>query len=317
MKAVVINQNGDSSVLQLQEVPQPVPDHHDVLIRVYATSINPLDWKLREGISKILPGKFPKILGAECAGEVAAVGLMVTDFQPGDRVVAEMGADGGGYAEYALVNEKNVVKLPDDIDFVPAAAIPVAGLTALQALRDLGHLRPGDPVLINGAAGGVGTFAVQIAGILGGRVTAVCSESHAELVRRLGANRVIDYQKTDFTLQPDRYRIIFDTVSKRSFTDCKKALTDDGVYIAAVPSASQIFQDVVTTFTTQKAETVAMKFSKEDMQWLLTLVAAGRLEPVIEHVYLLREIAKAHQHSESGHATGKLVVAINHTDEEK
>ncbi|GAA4417974.1 NAD(P)-dependent alcohol dehydrogenase [Nibrella viscosa] len=317
MKAVVINQNGDSSVLQLQDVPQPVPDHHDVLIRVYATSINPLDWKLRAGFSKWLPGKFPRILGAECAGEVVATGLMVTDFRPGDRVVAELGLDGGGYAEYALAHQKNVVKLPDDLDYVPAAAIPIAGLTALQALRDLGHLRPGDQVLINGAAGGVGTFAVQIACILGGRVTAVCSDRHTDLVRRLGAGRVIDYRKEDFTQLPDRYKIIFDTVSKRSFSECKKVLTDDGIYIATVPSAAQLFQDVVTTFTNQKTDTIAMKFSKDDMHWLLTLVAAGRLEPVIEHVYLLPEIAKAHQHSEAGHATGKLVVAINHSDEEK
>lgn len=317
MKAVVINQTGDSRVLQLQQVPRPVPDHHDVLIRVHATGLNPIDWKLREGLSKFIPGKYPKILGTECAGEVAAVGLMVTDFRPGDRVVAHMGLSGGGYAQFARVNEKSVVKLPDTIEYVTAAAIPVAGLTALQALRDLGHLRPGDTVLINGAAGGVGTFAVQIARLLGGRVTAVCRTEHTDLVTRLGAERVIDYRYTDFTELADRYCIIFDTVSKRSFSECKSVLTEDGIYIATVPTPGQILQDMVSTFTNQKAETILTKYNKDDMQWLLMLVAAGKLEPVIEHIYPLEDVARAHDHSQAGQATGKLIIAINHTDEEK
>ncbi|HEY0109874.1 MAG TPA: NAD(P)-dependent alcohol dehydrogenase, partial [Fibrella sp.] len=230
MKAAIINEYGDSDKLQIQDVPKPKIDTHDVLIRVHAAGINPVDTKVRQGaMHKILAILFPKILGAECAGVVEEVGLMITDLQPGDRVVASLGTFGDGYAEYAVAKDKNVVKLPDGIDFIQAAAMPVAAGTALQALRDKGHLRPFDRVLINGASGGVGTFAVQIAKILGAHVTAVCSADSAPMVRHLGADQVIDYHTTDFTkLADDIFEVVFDAVGKSSFDECRNILTAEG-----------------------------------------------------------------------------------------
>ncbi|MBO0947978.1 NAD(P)-dependent alcohol dehydrogenase [Fibrella forsythiae] len=311
MKAAIINQYGTSHELQIQDVPRPEVDSHEVLIRVHATGINPLDTKVRQGAMKLmLPGSFPKILGAECAGVVEEVGLMVSDFQPGDRVVASLGTLGAGYAEYAVAKEKNVVKLPDAIDFIQAAAMPIAAGTALQAMRDKGHLRPNDRVLINGAAGGVGTFAVQIARIIGAHITAVCSTDNAALVRQLGADVVIDYKTTDFTKLPDKFEVVFDAVGKSSFDACRDILTPEGTYVTTTPSPRQILEEVVTIFTKQKADSLIFSFTQEDMNWLIKQVTAGKLVSVIEKTYPLDSVAQAHEYSETGHVKGKLVLVI-------
>ncbi|NID12147.1 NAD(P)-dependent alcohol dehydrogenase [Fibrivirga algicola] len=311
MKAAIINQYGSSHEFKIQEVPTPEVDSHEVLIRVYAAGINPVDTKLREGAMKLmLPGSFPKILGAECAGVIEEVGLMVTDFQPGDRVVAGLGVTGAGYAELTATKQKNVVKLPDAIDFTQAAAMPVAAGTALQAMRDKGHLRPNDRVLINGASGGVGTFAVQIARIIGAHVTAVCSADNAELVKQLGAHVVVDYKSTDFTKLPDKFEVVFDAVGKSSFDACREILTDEGTYVTTTPSAKQLLEQVVTVFTKQKAESIVFSFTQEDMNWLLKQVADGRLVSVIDKTYSLDQVGQAHAYSETGRVKGKLVLAI-------
>lgn len=311
MKAAVINQYGDSHELTIQELPKPKIDTHDVLIRVYAAGINPVDAKVRQGaMHKILAILFPKILGAECAGVVDEVGLMVTDLQPGDRVVASLGAFGDGYAEYAVAKEKYVVKLPDSIDFVQAAAMPVAAGTALQALRDKGHLRPNDRVLINGASGGVGTFAVQIAKIMGAHVTAVCSADSAPLVRQLGADHVIDYQTTDFTRLPEIFEVVFDAVGKSSFDECRNILTAEGTYVTTTPSTKHVFDEVASVFEKQQSEIVMFTFTKEDMNWLLKQAADEKLTSVIDRTYPLSEVASAHTYCETGHVKGKLVLTI-------
>ncbi|GAB4019006.1 NAD(P)-dependent alcohol dehydrogenase [Spirosoma koreense] len=311
MQAAIINQYGTSQELHVSDVPKPEVDTHDVLIHVHAAGINPMDTKVRSGAMKlILSGAFPKTLGGECAGVVLEVGLMVTDLKVGDRVVASLGVTGGGYADYAVAKRKNVIKLPGGIPFVQAAALPVAGLTALQALRDKGHLRPSDKVLINGAAGGVGTFAIQIAQLLGGQVTAVCSAQNAALVRELGAEHVIDHRTVDFTHQPEKYDLIFDAVGKSSFDACRPVLTEAGVYVTTVPSPKQILEQVVTIFTSQKAESLITSFNQEDMAWLLKRMGDGRLKTIVDRTYTLNELPQAHAYSESGQAKGKLMLKL-------
>ena len=311
MKAAIINQYGSSRELQIQDVPRPTVDTHDILIRVQATSVNPYDIKVRKGtMSGIMPPDFPKILGGECAGVVEEVGLMVTDLQPGDRVVVSLGATAGGYAEYAVANRKNVVKLPDSVDVEQAAAMPIAAGTALQAMRDKGHLRPKDHVLINGATGGVGTFAIQIAKILGAHVTAVCGADGVALARELGADQVVDYNATDFTQLPQKFNLVFDAVAKSSFEACRTILTDEGTYITTDPSPKQIVEKVAAMFTKQKSEPFLFTFTQEDMNWLLKQVTDGHLRVVIDRTYALEDIAQAHNYSETGHVKGKLVVKV-------
>lgn len=311
MKAAIINQYGDSHELRIQDVPKPKIDTHEVLIRVHAAGINPVDTKVRQGaMKKMLPSLFPKILGAECAGVVEEVGLMITELQPGDRVVASLGTFGDGYAEYAVAKDKNVVKIPDGLDFVQAAAMPVAAGTALQAMRDKGHLRPNDRVLINGASGGVGTFAVQIAKIIGAHVTAVCSADNAALVRQLGADVVIDYHTTDFTKLPDIFEVVFDAVGKSSFDECRDILTEEGTYVTTVPSPKQVLEEVVSVFERQKSESIIFSFTKEDMNWLLKQVTEGKLVSVIDRTYPIEAVAQAHEYSETGRVKGKLVLTV-------
>ncbi|GAB3331013.1 NAD(P)-dependent alcohol dehydrogenase [Larkinella ripae] len=315
MKAAIIQQYGDTHELHIQEVPKPAFDSidnpHQVLIRVHAAGINPMDTKVRDGSMKlILSNEFPKILGGECAGVVEAVGLMVKDVQPGDRVVASLGPEGGGYAEYALAKDTNVVKLPDAIGFAQAAVMPIAAGTALQAFLNKGYLKPGDRVLINGATGGVGTFAVQIAKILEGHVTAVCSTEGIALARELGADVVIDYNTADFTKSIEQFDLVFDAIGESSFDACRNILTEEGIYVTTLPSAKQLLEQVITIFTKKKAESLVFTFSQDDMNWLLKQLTDGHLTPVIARTYPLGELAQAHAESEAGHVKGKLVVEI-------
>ena len=312
MKAAVFNTYGPSSVLHMEDVPIPQPMPHQVLIRVHAAGINPSDWGIRKGqLRWIVPATFPKTLGSECAGVVEAVGELVMHVKPGDRVVALLGHKGGGYAEYALAIMERVVKLPDTVSFVQAAAVAVTGSTALQALRDLAHVRPRDEVLVNGASGGVGTMGVQIAKLLGANVTAVSSGANEALVRGLGADRFIDYQKADFTQQPDdRYRVIFDAVNKRSFADCRRVLTPDGTYVTTRPSPAVLLRSIFNRPDRQKAKFIGAKDRGSDVEWLIKHMGNGRLRAVIDRTYPLEAVAEAHDYSEDGHVKGKLVIEI-------
>ena len=310
MKAAIINQYGPSDVLHLADVPTPDVMPHQVLIRVHAAGINPSDWRLRQGDFRLIPVKFPKILGSECAGVVERVGELVNTFRPGDRVVALLGHGGGGYAEYVATDQKRIVRLPDEVSFVDAAAVPVTGITALQALRDLGHTRPNDRVLINGASGGVGVMGVQIARIMDSHVTAVCSAPNAGLVRRLGAEQVVDYHATDFTHSAQRYHVVFDTVGSRPFAECRRVLTPRGVYVSPVPSPGLLAWAAATLFASRRARFIGARDRAADVYWLIDHLRQGALQAVIDRTYPLADVAQAHDYSATGRVRGKLVLRI-------
>ena len=313
MKAVVINQYGSTEVLQYQDIEQPQIKPNQLLVKVYAASVNPVDWKIRKGLLKPLTGnKFPMSLGLDVSGEVVAVGDRVTQFKPGDLIYADLGyLPGGAYAEYAAVSEKAAALKPTNITHEQAAAVPVAGLTALQALRDKGQIKPGYKVLINGCSGGVGSFAVQIAKVLGAEVTAVCSTKNIELVKSLGADRVIDYTQQDFTQDTVQYDIILDAVGKQSFSRCKNSLTANGVYITTLPTPESLLQSFLTTFIPgKKAKFILANASGKDLAYLKDWIETGKILLIIDRTYPLSQVAAAHAHSETERAVGKIIVTI-------
>jgi len=312
MKAVVFRAYGANDVLEIRDMPKPSPGPDEVLIKVRAAGVNPVDWKVRKGEARFLTGwKFPKILGIESAGEVVEAGPHVATYKAGDAVIASGSLRLGAYAEYVAVSGKNVFPKPENISFEEAAAIPIAGMTATVALRDKGRIGPGKKVLINGASGGVGTFAVQIARLSDAEVTGVCSAGNAELVKDLGADRVIDYREQDFTKSGARYDIIFDTVSSRSFGECTRALTANGVYINTLPSLS-IFWNIFKTslLPGKKAFTIMVGHKKADMEWLCGHIGAGRLKVVLDRVYPLEQVKEAFSYSETGRVRGKVVLKV-------
>lgn len=313
MKAVVINKFGSNDVVEIKDMPQPSPGPEDVLIKVHAASVNPVDWKTRNGMLKIVAGsRFPMVLGRECAGEVIGAGGLAKKFRKGDAVVAVPGIRSmGAFAEQAIAPEKTVFPKPRNIGFEEAASIPIAGLTALQALRDKGCIASGQKVLINGASGGVGHIAVQIAKIFGAEVTAVCSGANIGFVKSLGADHAIDYRSEDFAKGSISYDIIFDAAAKRSFGDCKKALTPKGVYVSTLPSVSVILNQYLTGFLTRRKARMIMVAPKEaDMEWMKRQLEAGRIKIIIDKVYPLDKAREALAYSESGKARGKIVLKM-------
>ena len=318
MRAIVIYEYGSSEKLTLVELPEPRPGPDEVLIRVRAAGVNPVDWKIRSGMLRlILRLKFPFIPGFDISGEVAAVGSRVTRFKPGDPVYAMLGPPrGGGYAELAVAPESAVARKAQSQSHVEAASMPVAALTALQALRDLGGLKPGQSALINGASGGVGTFAVQIARALGARVTGVCGPSNVELVRSLGADWVLDYTREDFTTRGEIHDVILDAVAKSSFGKCRKVLAPAGTYITTLPSVDVLLRGMVLqpllrlVGQRQRARMLFAKARSRDLEFLAKLADEGKLKPVIDRVYPLTEARAAHDYSESERARGKIVLEI-------
>lgn len=311
MKAALIDRYGGNEVVAVRDVPQPQPGEDDVLIRVHAAAINPLDWKIRNGMIKMFTGRtFPKILGSECAGEVVATGCRVQRFTRGDQVIGFPGMKRlGTFAEYVCSPQQTTFPKPVNITFAQAATIPIAGSTALQALRDLGRLAAGQHVMINGASGGVGAFAVQIARIFAAKVTAVCSGANSALVQGLGADRVIDYTGEDFTKGNERYDLIFDTVAKASWAACKKVLTPQGRYVTTLPTFAVLFNQFLTGYlTSQKARIVMARPNVRDMEWLKGQIEADRIRIVIDREYPLAQIREALAYSEAGKAKGKVVV---------
>jgi NADPH:quinone reductase-like Zn-dependent oxidoreductase len=312
LKAVVFNAYGGNEVLDIQDVPMPVIKQDEVLIRVHTAGVNPVDWKVREGQVRILTGrKFPKVLGIECSGEIVRVGTLVKKVKLKDTVIANAGLRLGAYAEYVAVKEKTVFPKPDRIAFEDAATLPIAGLTALQALRDKGCFAPCRNVLINGASGGVGTFAVQIAKIFGAEVTAVCSSPNLHLVRGLGADHVIDYRERDFTAHTGVYDLIFDTVSSRSFGECATALTRRGVYVNTLPTPSIFWNIFATSFRPgKKAATMMVRQQAADIGWLCEQIGTGRINVVIDKVFPLDRVRDALAYSQTGRARGKIVLKV-------
>ncbi len=312
MKAVVIREYGSPEVLQYQEVEPPKIKPDQLLVKVRATCVNPVDWKIRKGMLKLITGnKFPMILGFDLSGDVVEVGSQVTRFKPGDAIYGNVGLLGGAYAELAAVPEKSVALKPTNMTYEEAASVPVAALTALQALQDLAHIQPGQTVLINGASGGVGTFAVQIAKALGAEITAVCSTKNSDLVKSLGADRVIDYTQQDFTQGTAQYDIILDAVAKQSFSSCKQVLKPYGIYINTLPTPETILQSVLTAFIPgKKAKFILETPRSQDLLYLKELIEAGKIRSVIDRTFPLQELAAAHAYSESERAVGKIAITV-------
>ena len=322
MKAAVYTRYGSPDVVQIKDVEKPIPKDNEVLIEVRAASVNPLDWHFMRGTPyfvRILAGlRKPKItrLGVDVAGQVEAVGRNVTQFKPGDAV---FGSCRGAFAEYVCTSESTLVMKPDNVTFEQAASAPVAAFTVLQGLRDKGQIQPGQKVLINGAAGGVGTFAVQIAKSFGADVTGVCSTRNVDMVRSIGADRVIDYTREDFTKSGQRYDLIFDSVGNHSLLACRRVLNPKGIYIAVGgpsgrwmigPLASGITAPVLSRFVSQKLAMVLAKPSKEDLTIMHELMETGKVTSVIDKRYRLSEVPEAIRYLEEGHARGKVVITL-------
>ncbi|WP_337886207.1 NAD(P)-dependent alcohol dehydrogenase [Fischerella thermalis] len=313
MKAVVIHRYGSAEVLQYEDVAPPKIKPNELLVKVHASCINPVDWKIRKGMLRIVTGnKFPMVLGLDLAGEVVEVGSNVTRFTIGDSIYGSLRPpNGGAYAEFAAVPESCAAIKPTNMSYTEAASVPIAGLTALQGLRDKGNIKSGQAVLINGASGGVGIFAVQIAKILGAEVTGVCSTKNVEFVKSLGADRVIDYTQQDFTQETVQYDIIFDVVGKRSFSECKKVLKPSGIYVTTLPTPENILPGIVTTIIPgKKAKLVLASANARDLVYLKELIEAGKLRTVIDRTYSLQDLAAAHTYSESERAVGKIAIAV-------
>jgi NADPH:quinone reductase-like Zn-dependent oxidoreductase len=313
MKAVVFNKYGGNEVVEINDVPMPICGPEDVVIKVHAASVNPVDWKVRSGHVKIVTGStFPKILGNECAGEIEETGRQMKKFKKGDHVIGWPSVRRlGAFAEYACAGETSTFPKSKNISFEETACIPIAGLTALQALRDKGRIASSKKVLINGASGGVGHFAVQIAKIFGAEVTGVCSGANVDFVKSLGADKVIDYTKQDFTKGGERYDLIFDAVAKRSFGECKSVLAPNGCYVSTLPSLSVVVSQYGTGFfTAKKALTIWVTPNESDLAWMANQIAAGRIRVVIDKVYPLDQAKEALAYSESGKARGKIVLKM-------
>ncbi|HEY3024557.1 MAG TPA: NAD(P)-dependent alcohol dehydrogenase [Pyrinomonadaceae bacterium] len=322
MKAIVYHEYGSADVLKCEEIEKPVPRDNEVLIKVRAASVNPLDWRLMKGKPRLLR-IMPRLLkmpigrpGVDVAGEVEAVGKNVKQFKPGDAV---FGACPAAIAEYACTRESGIAIKPDNVTFEQAASVNVAGLTALQGVRDKGKIQPGNKVLVNGAAGGVGTFAVQIAKTFGAHVTGVCSTRNIDMVRSIGADEVIDYTQHDFTSSNQRYDLILDCVGNHSFSECKRVLNSDGrcVMIGAPHDlsligllASMIKTVVLSALASQKAVMFIAKASQDDLTLLGELIATGKLKPVIDRSYSLSEASEALRYLEAGHARGKVIIEV-------
>jgi NADPH:quinone reductase-like Zn-dependent oxidoreductase len=319
MKAIIYERYGSPDVLELREVDKPTPNDDQLLVKVRAVAVNAADWHLMRAdpfLVRLMEGFFkPKhqILGLDIAGEVEAVGRNVTEFKPGDAVFGESGR--GGFAEYTCVRQSGLLLKPDNLSFVEAAAIPVSALTALQGLRR-GGIKPGQKVLVNGASGGVGTFAVQIAKAVGAEVTAVCSTSKMELARSLGADHVIDYTRENFTKNGRQYDLILAVNGYHPLWAYKRALAPGGSYMMAGGSNAQLFQGMALTplFSLggdKKMGNMLAKVDKEDLAFIVELTQTGQVKPIIDTVYKsLEAIPDAIRHIERGGVKGKIVVEI-------
>lgn len=323
MKAIVYHDYGSPDVLKCEEIRKPVPGDDEVLIKVRAAALNPLDWRLMRGGPRLAravlrlgkpTAQHPGRIGRDVAGTVEAAGRNVTRFKPGDEV---FGVCPGAVAEYACAAEAKLALKPGSVTFEQAAAVPIAGLTALQGLRDKGNVQPGQSVLVNGAAGGVGAFAVQIAKSLGVEVTGVCSTRNVEMVRSLGADRVIDYTQEDFTQGTEPYDVILDNVGNLPASAYRRILKPKG--ICAIAGAPKEFGRILTfvlgafvlsRFVRQKFFLFMARIVPEDLAEIARLIEAGKVTPVINRRYPLSETAEAMRYLEEGHARGKVVINL-------
>lgn len=324
MKAIVYTHYGSPDVLLLNEVERPTPRDNEVLVQVHAVSVNAGDLHVLRadpflirlmGYGLLRPKN--TILGAAIAGRIEAVGANVTQFQPGDDVFGDVSESGwGGFAEYVCARADAMVLKPSRLSFEEAAAVPVAAVTALQGLRDKGHIQAGQKVLIYGASGGVGTFAVQLAKSFGAEVTAVCSTRNVDLMRSLGADHVIDYTREDFTQNGEQYDLILAANGNRSITEYKRALRPNGTYVMTGGSEKQMFQAMLlgpwlSMTGTKKMGNVLAKPNTRDLGFVKELLEEGLVITVIDRRYPLRETAEALRYLEAGHARGKVVIMVD------
>jgi NADPH:quinone reductase-like Zn-dependent oxidoreductase len=321
MRAVVYRRYGPPDVLTLEEIEKPLPSEDEVLIKVRAASVNPYDWHFMRGepyplrlMAGVRRPKNPR-LGADVAGEVEAVGKNIARLKPGDAV---FGTCRGSLAEYACGSESRLAIKPGNVTFEQAASVGIAALTALQALRDKGHVQPGYKVLVNGAAGGVGTFGVQIAKSFGAEVTGACSTRNVEMVRSIGADHVVDYTREDFTKGREHYDIILDCVGNHSLSAIGRVLSANGIHVAAGGKAGRWMVGVLVSMIASRVMSLGSRkflsllanINKEDLALVGELIATGKVTPVIERCYGLSEVPQAIRHLEEGHARGKVVISL-------
>jgi NADPH:quinone reductase-like Zn-dependent oxidoreductase len=322
MKGIVYREYGSPDVLRYEEVAQPIPSDDQVLLKVRAASVNPFDCHFMRGtpyVMRIQVGLLkPKNtrLGVDVVGQVEAVGATVTQFKPGDEV---LGTCRGAFAEYACTSESALVMKPANLTFADAASVPVAALTALKGLRDMGTIQPGQKVLINGASGGVGSFAVQIAKSFDAHVTGICSTRNVDLVRSLGADAVVDYARDDFTSSGQQYDLILDCFANHGLFACLRVLRPRGTYVIVGgpggrllgPLVVAIKALVLSPFVSQKMGLIMAKSRKDDLAVVCDLVRSGKVRPVIDRRYKLNEVPEAIRYLETGHARGKVVITVD------
>jgi NADPH:quinone reductase-like Zn-dependent oxidoreductase len=329
MKAIVYEEYGSPDVLGLRDVEKPTPKDDEVLVKVYAVSANAADLHLLRAdpflirLSSGLLKPKNKILGSDIAGRVEAIGRNIKQFKPGDEVFGDISAGGwGGFAEYVCAREDALVLKPANLSFEEAAAVPMAAVTALQGLRTKGQIQPGQKVLINGASGGVGMFAVQIAKAFGAEVTAVCSTRNLNIVRSMGADHVIDYTREDFTQNGKRYDLILAANGDRSISDYRRVLTPRGTYVMTGGAMAQLSEVMlkgpwISMTSNQKMGNLLAKPNQQDLAFIKELLEAGKVVPTIDRRFPLSEFAKAFRYLEEGHAQGKVVIIVHQAEPDK
>ena len=310
MKALVLTQFGGPEHLQMREMPHPEIKEDEALVKIYAAGVNPVDYKVRNGSMKFITGrKLPRILGGDLAGVVEQSGK-TSSFRPGDKVFAMLTHATGSYAGFAAVKESQLCLIPEGISMTEAAATPLAALTAFQAFQKGYGLKPGDMVLVNGASGGVGSFAVQIAKAMGAHVTAVCSAANADFVANLGADNVIDYNKEDFTQLDSTFHTVFDAVAKSSFRKCRKMISEGGKYVSTLPNNGLFFYQATNFLRSKKAFFILTKPYGKDLVQIADMMEKKRVKAHIQEVFPLEKAAEAHRLMETERVRGKLVLKV-------
>ena len=312
VKAVFYNKYGSPDVLEIGELEKPTINDDEILVQAHASSVNPVDWKIRNGSMKIFTGKiFPKGLGGDVAGKIAEVGQKVSGFTVGDEVYGKIsGFKGNAHAEFVVAKPIDLAPKPKNLDYNEAAAVPLAALTAYQALVNQGGITENSKVLVNGCSGGVGHFAVQIAKAMGAEVTGVCSTKNVKLSKELGADKVIDYTKENVAKSKEKYDVFFDAVASQKYDKIKPILNKNGTYVSTLPSVGVILNSITGIFSSKKAKMINVKSSLQDLQKLTKWIEDGKVKPIVEKTYQLKDVREAHRHSETGRVVGKLAISI-------
>jgi NADPH:quinone reductase-like Zn-dependent oxidoreductase len=313
MKAAVIYEYGSPDVFRIEEIGKPVLKKHEVLIKVHAASVNPVDWKQRQGWHRLfLKAKFPVVLGYDVSGEIVECGSNVKKFLIGDHVYTRLTRRfGGAFAEYVAASEETLAIKPANLTWEEAAAVPLAGITALQALRDKCRLREGESILVIGAAGGVGHFALQIAKNMGASVTAVCSGRHQKMMDELKPDHYIDYTKTDYKKQSGKFDVVFDAAGVESYITCRRLLRPGGRYLTTLPRPKILIHKVISLFTSKKIKTLLMISNGADLDILSGMISNNQLRIFIDSIYPLGKIADAHRRAEEYATEGKIIIKIS------